>query len=110
MYDKHTRMKFYFGVTIFAAVLALGFVYLSLDPMRLILVVPSFVSYIARNFFPPSFVNVQVYANAVLHTVAVAMVATFISAALSFVFALLMSEAIMPLAAVRWLVRFVMTF
>jgi len=110
VYEKQTRIKFYFGITILAAVVALGFVYLSLDPVRLILVVPSFVRYIAANFFPPSFTNMQMYASAVLHTVAVAVVATFISATLSFAFALLMSDAIMPVAAVRWLVRFVMTF
>jgi len=110
MYEKQTRIKFHFGVAVLAATVILGFMYLSLDPVRLVLVVPSFVGYIATNFFPPSFANVQVYANAVLHTVAVAMVATFISATLSFIFALLMSDAIMPLTAVRWLVRFIMTF
>jgi len=110
MYEKTTHLKFLLNVATLAVVMVLCFMYLNIDPMRLILVVPTFVGYIATNFFPPSFGNLQIYASAVLHTVAFALVGTFISGALSFIFGLLMSDTIMPFAAVRWLIRFIMTF
>ena len=110
MYEKQMRIKFWCTVAMVAAVVVLCFIYLGIDPLRLFMVTPTFVSYVAINFFPPSFNNVQVYISAVLHTVAFAVVGTFISAILSFIFGLLMAEAITPFSALRIVVRCIMTF
>ncbi|MCL2499200.1 MAG: ABC transporter permease subunit [Defluviitaleaceae bacterium] len=110
MYDKQARVKFWGNVLSVALIVVGCFFYLRLDPLRLLMAAPSFVSYIAVNFFPPSTENINVYASAALHTVAVAVVGTFISSALSLIFALLMSEAAMPYRAVRLAVRLFITF
>ncbi|MCL2203594.1 MAG: phosphonate ABC transporter, permease protein PhnE [Defluviitaleaceae bacterium] len=110
MHDRQVRVKFWANVALVAAVVVLCFFYLGLDPVRILTAAPHFAGYIAVNFFPPSLTHAPVYISAVLHTVAFAVVSTCISAVLSFIFALLMSEAIMPWRAVRWVTRFVMTF
>ncbi|MCL1843657.1 MAG: ABC transporter permease subunit [Defluviitaleaceae bacterium] len=110
MYDKNVRKNFLVGTLCVTAVTVACFIFLSIEPLRLLTVAPTFVGYIITNFFPPGFGNVQVYAEAVLHTVAFAVVSTCISAVLSFAFALLMSDAIMPFPAVRIVARLLMTF
>jgi phosphonate transport system permease protein len=86
------------------------FFYLGLDPVRLLTAAPTFAGYIAANFFPPGLSNISVYISAVLHTIAFAVVSTVVSAVLSFIFALMMSETIMPYRVLRGAVRFFMTF
>ena len=110
MYEKSMRVKFWFYSALVTAVVVLCFMYLSIDPLRLIMVTPTFVSYVAVNFLPPNLSNIHVYLSVVLHTIAFAVVGTYISAILSLIFGLLMSEAIMPFAAVRIAVRCIMTF
>ena len=110
MHDKSIRIKFWFGVlAVFAAVI-FCFVYLGLDAVALITLAPTFVRYIAVNFFPPSMTNLQANLATVLQTVAFAVVSTYISSFLAFIFALLMSDVVMPYRAVRIAVRFFMTF
>lgn len=110
MYEKSKRIKLLANVAFVIAILVVCFMYLNVNPWQLVVVVPSFVSYIAANFFPPSIDNVQVYTRTVLETVAFAIVSTYISAILSFIFGLLMAEEITPYPIVRISARFVMTF
>jgi phosphonate transport system permease protein len=109
MYDKQMRIKFWGNVLFVAAVLLVCFFYLGLEPVRLLTAPFTFVQYITDNFLPPGTANIPVYISAVQYTVAFALVSTCISAVLSFAFALLMSEAIMPFRVVRLAVRFFMT-
>ena len=110
MYHKQMRIKFWFAIFIAVILMILSFIYLSLDPLRLLTVAPTFVSYVYYNFFPPSFANLQVYFSSVLHTIAFAVVGTYLSSILSLIFGLLMSESITPFPTVRLAVRFFMTF
>ncbi|MCL2373380.1 MAG: ABC transporter permease subunit [Defluviitaleaceae bacterium] len=110
MYEKQMRVKFWGNVLFVAAIVAVCFFYLQLDPLRLLTAAPNFAQYVAVNFFPPSFANIQFHLPAVLHTVAFALVSTAVATVLSFIAALLMSDVIMPYAWVRWLVRFIMAF
>jgi phosphonate transport system permease protein len=110
MHDKQGRIRLWGNVFFVAAVVVVCFFYLGLSPVRILTAAPYFISYTAVNFFPPGMANAGVYASAVLHTAAFAVVGTVISAVLSLGFALLMTEAIMPYRAVRAAVRFFMTF
>ncbi|MCL2188223.1 MAG: ABC transporter permease subunit [Defluviitaleaceae bacterium] len=110
MYDKQARIKLWGNILFIAAIVVVCFFYLQLDAVRIFTAAPTFVSYIAVNFFPPSMVHVRIYIEAVLHTVAFAVVSVFISMVLSFIFALLMSEAIVPNAFARAVVRFFVAF
>jgi len=110
MYEKSKRIKLWLNFAIVITILVLCFLYLDINFWQLIAVVPSFINYIAANFFPPSFDNIQIYARTALYTVAFAVVGTYISALLSFVFGMLMAEGITPYPTVRIFTRFVMTF
>jgi len=110
MYDKNFRIKFWTNIAAITVIVIACFIFLRIDPVRLLTVAPSFIAYIAVNFLPPSLSNVQVYIHAVLNTIAFAVVGTYISTVLSFIFALLMSEAITPYAPIRVVARFIMTF
>jgi len=110
MYEKSYRVKFGLCVSIAIAAIIFCFLFLSLDPVGLITVAPTFIGYIAANFLPPSLTNFQANIAAVLQAIAFAVVSTFISSFFAFIFALLMSDVVMPFAVVRNGVRFVVTF
>ncbi|MCL2287457.1 MAG: phosphonate ABC transporter, permease protein PhnE [Firmicutes bacterium] len=110
MYEKAMRVKLLLNAAFVIAVLVMCLMYLNISPWQLIVVAPSFVSYIAANFFPPSIDNINIYARTVLYTVAFAVVGTYISALLSFIFGMLMAEEITPYPIVRIATRFIMTF
>jgi len=110
MYEKPKRIKLWLNIAIVITVLVLCFLYLNINPWQLVTVVPSFIYYITANFFPPSFGNIQVYARTALYTVAFAIVGTYVSALLSFIFGILMAEGITPYPIVRIVTRFLMTF
>jgi len=110
MHEKTIRIKFWSGVLAVLTAVIFCFIFLGLDAVALITLAPTFVGYIATNFFPPSIANFDANLATVLQTVAFAVVSTYISSILAFVFALLMSDIVMPYRAVRIGVRFLMTF
>ena len=104
------RTKHTLNIVFFLVFVTLCFLYLEVNPLSLLAAVPVLVRYLASNFFPPSLANLDTYVNAVLQTAAVALLATYISAAFSFLFAILMVDELVPFASVRVLARFVMAF
>jgi len=110
MFEKSKRIKLISNVALVFVILALCFWHLSINPWHLIAAQPSFITYLAHNFFPPSLTNLQTYINTVLYTIAFAVVGTYISAILSLILGLLMADGINPYPILRIIVRFVMTF
>lgn len=66
--------------------------YLEISPSDAVKGFPAFARFFAVKFLPASFKNIRAYVPAVVDTVLYAVVATYLSTALSFLFGLLMSE------------------
>lgn len=110
MYQNSKRIKLGLNIAIVIVAVVIAFIHLGIDPVRLAVAGPLFLQHLATNFFPPSLEHIRIYVDATLHTVAFAVVGTFISAIFSFFFALLMAKGIMPYRIVRLCARFIMTF
>ncbi|WP_265457914.1 phosphonate ABC transporter, permease protein PhnE [Enterococcus sp. HY326] len=82
------------GVVIFA------FAYLQVNPLEALLAFPSFFQFFITNFLPANFTQLPTYLPLILETLLFAVVGTYFSAILAFVFGLLMSEQTNPF---RWL-------
>lgn len=94
------------GVLLFAVV-AYSFIYLKVNPLTPFVTLPSVFSFFGENFFPPNFTGFSSYVSLIIETLLFAVVGTYISAILSFVFGLLMAESINPFAPVRIIIRFI---
>ncbi len=87
-----------------------SFVYLQVDPITPLLTLPNVFLFFGENFFPPNFNGFSSYISLIVQTLLFAVVGTYISAVLSFVFGLLMAESINPIAPVRIAIRFIVSF
>lgn len=83
--------------------------YLDISPLDALLGFPQFAAFFVTRFLPPAFSHIAQYLPTVLDTVLFAVVATYLSAFLAFVFGLLMSE-FNPVPPLRQLVRFAVSF
>lgn len=110
MYDRTKRVKLWLNLLFLLVIISLCFFYLRVNPLHIISVTPSFVSYIASNFFPPSLNNFEAYLQVALYTIAFAVVGTYLSAILSLFLGILMSEEIVKNRIIRVTTRIVATF
>lgn len=97
-------------VVLLFAVIAYSFVYLQVNPLTPFVTLPSVFKFFGENFFPPNFTGFSSYVSLIVETLLFAVVGTYISAIISFVFGLLMAESINPFAPVRLIVRFIVSF
>lgn len=86
------------------------FVYLKVNIFEIVQAFPSFIEFFVTNFFPPNFSTMQSYVPLIIETLLFAVVGTYISAILAFIFGLLMSEKTNPIAPLRMVIRFCMSF
>lgn len=86
------------------------FLYLQVNPVTALLSFPEFFVFFAQNFLPPDFTNVWANIPLILETLLFAVVGTYLSALLSFVFGLLMSEKTNPFVPLQLVVRFIVSF
>lgn len=84
-----------------AALLIAAFVYLKIDLGELISGLPDFFMFFWENFFPPKYRNIAKYVPYIMDTVLFALVGTYISAILSFLFGLFMSRKHSPFPPLR---------
>lgn len=70
---------------------------------------PEFAKFFAGNFLPPNFGNTPTYIPLILQTIMFALVGTYISAILAFMFGLLLSERTNPIVWLRMTVLFIMS-
>ena len=97
-------------VILLFAVVAYSFVYLQVNTLAPFVTLPSVFKFFGENFFPPNFNGFSSYVSLIVETLLFAVVGTYISAIISFVFSLLMAESINPFAPVRIAVRFIVSF
>lgn len=105
---KRFKQKVTFVLT--AVVVGYSFVFLKVNPILVLAAFPEIFSFLGTEFFPPSFTNVRSYLPLILETVLFAVVGTYLSALLAFVFGLLMADEINTFAPVRVMVRMVVSF
>ena len=87
------------------SLIVLSFWYLGTNPLEVISSIPRMGSFLGANFWPPRFGNFQVQFRAVTETVLFAVAGTFISALLSFLLGILMTDQLNPCRPLRVLCR-----
>lgn len=99
-------------VMIFVGLAVLGgvFFYLRVNPVEALLALPEFVLFFSQNFWPPDFKNITSHIPLIVDTILFAVVATYLSAVLSFIFGLLLSEKTNRIAWIRLIIRFLVSF
>lgn len=98
--DSVWRGRIGFAWTV--AAVWVSFVYLDVRVLELLGDLPAFFAFFFDNFLPPNYANIARYVPFIIDTVLFAVVGTYISALLSFVFGLLMSRRYSPVPALRW--------
>lgn len=84
--------------------------YLKISPIAALHSIPDFLSFFIKKFCPPVLTNITNYLPSVVETVLFAVVGTYLSTLLSFVFGLLMSDKTNPHAPLRAVVRGIVSF
>lgn len=97
-------------IILLLVVIAYSFIYLQVNPLTPFIALPSVFKFFGENFFPPNFSGFSSYVSLIIETLLFAVVGTYISAILSFLFGLLMAESINPFAPIRVTVRFIVSF
>ena len=108
--DTPGRIKMWLTVAFVGAIIFASFVQLSVNPLDILAAPPTMITFLANNFFPP---NTAIVANSVpiiVDTLFFAVVSTYISALLSFILGVLMSEQLNKNAVVRRAVRYFVSF
>ena len=95
------RWKGWIGAAWIAIAIWVSFAYLDVSIVQLLRDLPGFFAFFAENFIPPNYENIVRYLPFILDTVLFAVVGTYVSALLSFVFGLLMSRKYSPVPALR---------
>ena len=108
--DSKARIKMWLNVILFAALIIASFIHLNVNPFGILLSPGPMFSYLADNFFPPSTANINSYIPAIIDTLLFAIVGTYISAILSFILGVLMSERLNPNAILRRTIRYFISF
>ncbi|MGG5330552.1 phosphonate ABC transporter, permease protein PhnE [Enterococcus sp. AZ163] len=92
------------------AVVIFAFAYLRVNVIEALLAFPSFLHFFLTNFLPANFSQLPTYVPLIIETILFAVVGTYFSAILAFVFGLLMSEQTNPFRWVRIAVRVFISF
>ncbi|MBO1300059.1 MULTISPECIES: phosphonate ABC transporter, permease protein PhnE [unclassified Enterococcus] len=108
--SNHSNKRRLLNSLLILLVILLSFGYLEIDVIESFRSMPDFILFFFQNFFPANFTNLPSYLPLVAETILFAIVGTYISAVLAFVFGLLMSEQTNPYPLVRTACRMVISF
>ena len=102
----HREKKLNLSLTIIfiCVVASLPFFYLDVNIVEVMTSLPDLVHFFIQNFLPPNFSNLLAYINPVMETLLFAIVATYISAVLSIILGILMSQ-MSPNLVIRVFIR-----
>ncbi|MDR0642353.1 MAG: phosphate/phosphonate ABC transporter permease [Treponema sp.] len=99
-----------FGLGILAAgALVFVFAYPGIDVPEAARGLPEFFLFFVRNFLPPNFKRLNVYAPLILQTIFFAVMGTYISSIVGFAMGLLLSEKTNPVRPLRMVTMFVLS-
>jgi phosphonate transport system permease protein len=92
-----------------AAILVFVFTYAGIDVIEAARGLPEFAFFFARNFLPPNFGRLGVYAPLILQTILFAVVGTYFSSIAGFALGLLLAEKTNPLRPLRLAVMLILS-
>jgi len=98
------------NMAVLASVVFVSFAFLNVNPLDILGAPAPMIAFLGENFFPPSFGNLIAYSSAILDTLFFAVAGTYLSAILSFILGVLMSERLNPNPIVRSIVRYFVSF
>ena len=108
--DTPGRIKMWLTVGFIVALMLGSFFHLNVNPFEVLTAPPTMVTFMVNNFFPP---NTGIIANSlpvIIETFFFAVIATYVSAIISFTLGVLMSERLNPNAFIRRGVRYFVAF
>ena len=108
--DTPGRIKMWMTVAFIGALMLASFIHLSINPIDVLSAPPTMITFMVNNFFPP---NTAIVTNAmpvIIETFFFAVIATYVSAIISFTLGVLMSERLNRNAVVRRAVRYFVAF
>lgn len=103
--NQRDSKKIFVFVVVFFTLLILSLVYLEISFIEMLVGLPSFVMFFFENFFPPSVENLQQYIPAMVETLGYAVISTYISTIIAFVFGILISENTNKIKSLRVITR-----
>jgi len=90
--DKRDPKKIFAVVAIIFAMLIFAVIYLKISFIEMFMGLPSFVLFFFEKFFPPSTANLKQYIPEVINTLGYAVISTYISTIIAFIFGILISK------------------
>lgn len=100
----------HFLIAMLALIVMFSFVYLRVSPVAVFAAFPSFIRFFNHNFLPPNFTGIAGQLPIVWRTLMFAVVGTYISAILAFIFGLLMARETNSITPLRVFIRFIVSF
>lgn len=107
--NQQKKVKLYLNIILISIITSFPFFYLNVNVIDIFNSLPDLIRFFIHNFLPPNFSNIRDYMEPAIETILFAIVGTYISAALSFVLGLLMSQ-LSPDLVIRCLVQALVTF
>jgi phosphonate ABC transporter, permease protein PhnE len=108
--SQTSKYKIIISIVGMGAIISGLFWYLGINPIIAVMAFPEFFAFFTERFWPPNFKNITTYIPLILETILFAVVGTYISAILAFLFGLLLSEKTNPFAWLRGVIRFIISF
>ena len=108
--DTKARALMWMNVAFIVSLVLASFVFLDVNPIEILTAPVPMVSFSAENFFPPNTENFNSYMPAIIDTLFFAVVGTYVSAILSFILGVLMSERLNPNPVIRRVIRYFVSF
>ncbi|MGD6774250.1 phosphonate ABC transporter, permease protein PhnE [Sutcliffiella horikoshii] len=110
MLSEAKRWKTSMTVALVAAAFLAAYLYLEIDSVVALTSIPEFIAFFFGNFWPPEFGNTKHYLPLIIDTIFFAVIGTYISAILAFVFGILLSDQTNKIGWLRFIVRLFLSF
>jgi len=107
--NQGKKLKLSLTIIFMCVVASLPFFYLDVNIVEVMTSLPKLIRFFIHNFLPPNFSNLRAYMEPVIETLLFAIVGTYISAVLSFILGILMSQ-LSPNLVIRVFIQSFVTF
>lgn len=104
------KIKIFANIAFVGVISTLSFSYISVNPLHILTSIPTLITFLYINFLPLNLNNMPIFLRATVDTLLFALLGTYISAIISFILGVLMSENLVPNPLVRGLIRFIVSF
>jgi len=108
--DTPERFKMWLNIAFVLFLILASFIHLQLNPLDVLGAPPQMINFLVERFFPPNTAIIQHATPIIIQTLFFAVVATYISAIVSFTLGVLMSEQLNKITWLRWAVRYFVAF